>query len=370
MKINTITCHHVYNHGALLQAYALSEFLKGEGHDVSIIDYRPSYLDGHFKLWRSDPRYDRIGLGWAYVLAKLPGRIRSLKRKKAFDAFFDRYMPVTDRIYHSVGELRANPPEADLYIAGSDQIWNTDFKNGIDPAFYLDFGDCRKISYAASFATHSLHEGTENFVKEMLGNFTDISIREQSGLKILNNLGYHGTVVVDPVFLLNKDQWDIIASEDGKNEDYILIYDFERNPVIRELARRYSKLNHCKIYSIGPYRLDYADKCFINYGPDAFVGLIKNAKCVLSNSFHGSAFSMIFQKNFFVANREDGLNERMLDLLIRYNLTDRLINLNIDDQALKSSVSYKHVLPTLLKNIESSKVFLGKQLQSIKNEPT
>lgn len=358
MKINTITCHHVYNHGALLQAYALSEFLKGEGHDVSIIDYRPSYLDGHFKLWRSDSRYNRIGLGWVYVLAKLPRRLRALKRKKAFDVFFDRYMPVTDRIYHSVGELRASPPEADLYIAGSDQIWNTDFKNGIDPAFYLDFGDCRKISYAASFATHSLHEGTENFVKEMLGNFTNISIREQSGLKILNNLGYHGTVVVDPVFLLNKDQWDIIASEDGKNEDYILIYDFERNPVIRELAHRYSTLKHCKIYSIGPYRLDYADKCYINYGPDAFVGLIKNAKCVLSNSFHGSAFSMIYSTPFFVINRNDGLNSRMHDLLSHYNLIERLVDKNINDDNLLAVPDWKECHQALDKDITFSKQWL------------
>lgn len=363
MKINTITCHHVYNHGALLQAYALSEFLKGEGHDVSIIDYRPSYLDGHFKLWRSDPRYNRIGLGWAYVLAKLPGRLRALKRKKAFDAFFDSYMPVTDRIYHSVGELRANPPEADLYIAGSDQIWNTDFKNGIDPAFYLDFGDCLKISYAASFATHSLHEGTENFVKEMLGNFTDISIREQSGLKILNNLGYHGTVVVDPVFLLNKDQWDIIASEDGKNEDYILIYDFERNPVIRELARRYSTLKHCKIYSIGPYRLDYADKCYINYGPDAFVGLIKNAKCVLSNSFHGSAFSMIYNTPFFVINRNDGLNSRMHDLLSHYNLIERLVNKNVNDDNLLAIPDWKKCNQAMDQDIDNSKQWLKNRIK-------
>ena len=363
MTIRIITCHHVYNHGALLQAYALSEFLKGEGHDVSIIDYRPSYLDGHFKLWRSDPRYNRIGLGWAYVLAKLPGRIRSLKRKKAFDAFFDRYMPVTDCIYHSVGELRANPPEADLYIAGSDQIWNTDFKNGIDPAFYLDFGDCRKISYAASFATHSLHEGTENFVKEMLGNFTDISIREQSGLNILNNLGYHGTVVVDPVFLLNKDPWDLIASEDSKNEDYILIYDFERNPVIRELALRYSKLKHCKIYSIGPYRIDYADKCYINYGPDAFVGLIKNAKCVLSNSFHGSAFSMIYNTPFFVINRNDGLNSRMHDLLSHYNLIERLVNKNVNDDNLLAIPDWKECNQAMDQDIDNSKQWLKNRIK-------
>ena len=363
MKIKTITCHHVYNHGALLQAYALTESLKEEGHDVSIIDYRPPYLDNHFKLWRSDSRYNRIGLGWAYVFAKLPGRIRALKRKKAFDSFFDRYMPVTERIYHSVEELQACPPEADLYIAGSDQIWNTSFPNGKDPSFYLDFGKAKKISYAASFATSKLHDGTDEFVKNELKNFDAISVREHSGIKILNQLGFYGEVVVDPVFLLSKEKWDEIASDCCKDENYILVYDFERNKDIQELAQRYAALKHCKIFSIGPYHMEYPDKCFINYGPDMFVGLIRKAHCVFSNSFHASAFSLIYNIPFFVVNRKDGLNNRMRDLLKRYSLIERLVSYDCKDETLISNPKWNDVTQIIKNDVAVSKLWLKNSIK-------
>ena len=362
MKIKTITCHHVYNHGALLQAYALIEFLKGEGHEASIIDYRPQYLDGHFKLWRSDSRHNRIGLGWAYVLAKLPGRICALKRKKAFDTFFDHYMSVTERVYHSIDELRDNPPEADLYIAGSDQIWNTDFKNGNDASFYLSFGNCHKISYAASFATSKLHDGTEDFVKKELKNFDAISVRENSGKIILNQLGFNGEVVVDPVFLITKERWDKIATEYCRDMEYVLVYDFENNEDIQKLAQRYARLNHCKIFSIGPYHMDYPDKCFLNYGPDTFVGLIRNAQCVFSNSFHASAFSLIYNTPFFIVNRKDGLNNRMSDLLKHYNLIERLVSSDCKDETLVSIPEWNSVSQIIEYDITMSKQWLKKSI--------
>ena len=363
MKIKTITCHHVYNHGALLQAYALTEFLKGEGHDVSIIDYRPPYLDGHFKLWRSDSRYNRIGLGWAYILAKLPGRIRALKRKKAFDVFFDHYMPVTERIYHSVEELQACPPEADLYIAGSDQIWNTSFPNGKDPSFYLDFGNAKKISYAASFATSKLHSGTEEFVKKELNNFDAISVREYSGKKILNQLGFNGEVVVDPVFLISKEKWDEVATDCCKDDNYILVYDFENNKDIQELAQRYATLKHCKVFSIGPYHMEYPDKCFLNYGPDTFVGLIRNAHCVFSNSFHASAFSLIYNTPFFVVNRKDGLNNRMSDLLEHFSLIERLVSCDCKDETLISDPKWNNVTQIIENDIIMSQQWLKNSIK-------
>ena len=364
MIINTITCHHVYNHGALLQAYALAEYLKGEGHDVSIIDYRPPYLDGHFKFWRcNSSRFNRMGLGWAYVLAKLPGRMRALKRKKAFDTFFKIYMPVTKQIYHSIDELRANPPKADMYIAGSDQIWNTSFPNGKDPSFYLDFGNAKKISYAASFATSKLHIGTDEFVKKELNNFDSISVREYSGKIILNQLGFNGEVVVDPVFLLDIDKWNELYNGCGENENFILTYDFDkRDNTISNIAKVLAKEYNCKIFSIGPVRMSYADKSYTNYGPDTFLSLIRNARCVISNSFHGTAFSMIYKKNFFVVNRKDGLNVRMRDLLSHYGILERMISPEVDIRTLISDIDYICLYEKLKRDILSSKNYLKQVL--------
>lgn len=365
MIIKTITCHHVYNHGAYLQAYALIEYLKGLGHDAEIINYRPQYLRGHFNLWHIEDRYKKLGLGWLYLLAKLPERLIALKRKKVFDQFFHNYIPITEIEYLSVEELRANPPKADCYIAGSDQIWNTTFRNGTDPVFYLDFGyiQTKRISYAASFATDKLEDGAIDFVKKKLRNFDSISVREPSGLNILKNLGYNGIEVVDPVFLLTKKLWNNFASNDGFKEDYILIYDFENSPEIRTIAKRLARLKSLKIYSVGSRKLNYANENFINSNPKTFVGLIKNARCVISNSFHGSAFALIFNKDFFVINRADGLNVRMRDLLTKYNLQSRIITTNITDAKLISSIDYSYVNPLINDNIIKSKEFLNKVLK-------
>ena len=364
MKLLTITCHHVYNHGALLQAYALVEFLKGEGHDVSIIDYRPPYLDEHFKLWRSNARYNRMGLGWAYVLAKLPRRILALKRKRAFDVFFDRYMTVTNNVYRSVDDLRANPPQADLYIAGSDQIWNTTFCNGTDPSFYLDFGaPQRKISYAASFATGKLKKGTEDFVTEKLRNFDAISVREKSAVSLLKTLGYDGIQVVDPVFLLELDDWAKLEKDIELDCDYILTYDFElHDSEIGKIAKRLARLYNCKIFSIGPFKMRYADKSFVDYAPNTFLTLIKHAKFVISNSFHATAFSIIYKKDFFVVNRKDGLNNRMHDLLTHYNLSKRLIDSDARQEQLTKPIDYSVLAKQLSEDISASKSFLASQI--------
>ena len=226
MKIKTITCHDVYNLGASLQAFALQNYLESDGHDVEVIDYKPCYLSNHYKLWGvGNERFHKPILWQLYNLAKFPGRVSALPRKKVFDEFTKKYLRLTKR-YNSFEELRANPPEADVYVAGSDQIWNTTFNNGIDPAFYLNFGKAKKISYAASFATEKLRKGTESFVKEMLDNFNGISVREESGINIIKSTGHNGIVVVDPVFLLSQDQWESVSNNIGEGKDYILVYSF------------------------------------------------------------------------------------------------------------------------------------------------
>ena len=141
MKIKTITCHDVYNVGASLQAYALVTYLRKLGHDAQIIDYKPDYLSNHYPLWGlGNPAYDKPVIRELYNLAKLPGRLkaRNGKRKAEYDRFTAEFLPLTPRRYTSNDDLKQNPPEADVYFAGSDQIWNCFFPNGKDPVFLLD----------------------------------------------------------------------------------------------------------------------------------------------------------------------------------------------------------------------------------------
>lgn len=216
MKIKTITCHDVYNLGASLQAYALSAYLKELGHDVEIVDYKPDYLSRHYSLtYVPNPNYDKFFVRQLYLLAKLPSRLKALfgTRKKRFDMFRDECLNVTEKCYRSNKELVNNCPEADLFIAGSDQIWNPVFPNGNDPSFYLDFvpKKKRKISYAASFAIDDISDQHCSQIKPWLQSMDAISVREPSGLKILEKIGINGINVLDPVFLVNKSKWEKLA---------------------------------------------------------------------------------------------------------------------------------------------------------------
>ena len=127
MKISTITCHDVYNHGASLQAYALMTYLNNQGHNVEIIDYKPYYMGNLYKLSNIDnPAWEKNFISKSiYLTLKLPGRLISLKRKKNFDDFTKKYLNVGNYTYESNEDLKSNLPDSDIFICGSDQIWNS-----------------------------------------------------------------------------------------------------------------------------------------------------------------------------------------------------------------------------------------------------
>lgn len=368
MRICTITCHDVYNVGASLQAYSLQKYLQNQGHKVKIIDYKPDYLSGHYKFTSIDnPKYEKnFIIKLLYIIAKFPFRIINIKRKYVFDKFKKDFINLTDKTYETYEELKQNPPQADLYIAGSDQIWNTLFKNGKDPAFYLDFGTekIKKVSYAASFATEDIDKQYREFVKSKLKKLDAISVREISGLKIMSDLGLNGGVqVMDPVFLLSDSFWNDMCI-DIKAQDYIFLYDFDNNPEILKITKKLAEIYNLKIYSV--FKADGIDKYVKNVGPIEFISYIKNAKFVVSNSFHGTCYSIIFEVPFVVINRKEGINTRMRDLLLILGLENRLIDSVLDIKKLED-INYPLVKKNLEVLVEKSKQYIS-DIGRIKNE--
>lgn len=367
MKVKTITCHDVYNAGASLQAYALAEYLKSLGNEVEIINYKPEYLR-HYRLTGvGNPAYDKPLLREAYNLAKLPGRLKARKgrRKKEFDGFTRAYLPVTEKEYTSNEDLKSSSISADVFFAGSDQIWNTFFKNGKDPAFYLDFAPAGAVraSYAASFATQTILDGYEEKIKSWLSGMDFISVRESSGLAILEQLGIQSAVtVVDPVFLLGREEWESLTGEESFDQPYILVYDFDQNPAVEAFAKRYAEKNNVKIYSF--LSVPYCDRSFEQEGPLMFAALIRNADFVISNSFHATAFSLIFEKQFAVFKRQEGINTRMVDLLSSVGLSDRLLESGEEDPA---PVCFDEARTKLNKKIGESKKYIDTVLSAVKN---
>jgi hypothetical protein len=195
----------------------------------------------------------------------------------------------------------------------------------------------------------------------MLQNFDAISIREKCSLPLLASLGRtDGVAVSDPVFLMSKAQWEDLLPKQYEHEHYILVYDSENSVAIKNITRRIAKERNLKIFNISASRIGYADKDFWASSPLDFVRLIHDAQYVVSNSFHATAFSLIFQRDFCVVNRTEGINERMKSLLESYHISERLVTQYVDD--LLEPIDYREVNRLIQKDIEFSKNFPEAQI--------
>lgn len=357
MRIKTITCHDVYNVGASLQAYALEQYLTGQGHDVEIIDYKPDYLSRHYSLSVvSNPRFDHPLVRQTYLLAKLPGRLmaRFGGRKRNFDLFRQSMLRVTAKRYDSAAALRDDPPEADAYIAGSDQIWNPLFPNGKDEAFFLAFvpDGKKRISYAASFAVEELAGEDRARMKPWLEKLDAVSVREASGVRLLESMGLQGVQVCDPVFLLTREQWAALAVQQPGG---VFVYDFDSSEQVQQMADALSESLNRPIVSVFP--MAHAARVCRNMGPREFLGAIASADVVLSNSFHATAFALLFHKDFFVVERREKINTRMRDLLESVGLAGRMIG-SAAETVDAAPIDWEDVDHRLQRAIQHSRAFL------------
>lgn len=372
MIIRTLTSHNVYNYGASLQAYSLMHYLQSLGHDCQIIDYMPAYRRGRYNFWYINPAskwYWFIKI-WpirlVVCLFLAPKRFKTYKRKKAFDAFTKDKLCLTLR-YNNLNELEKENWRVDAFIVGSDQVWNTDHETGRDPANYLTFvpKGSIKMSYAASFGMDKILPNYANLVKENLKVFDAVSVRENSGVTLLKDLGISATHVVDPVFLNSSAFWSSLVNTSiiPKNK-YILVYDFANNSIIEKFTQYVSTQTGLTIISVNDFiEHRYTDVNVNNAGPIEFLSLIKGAEFFISNSFHGTAFSIIFHTPFFVVKRSIGnVNTRMEDLLSSLGLQDRWIENESFFHRWRERINFEEVDRLLSDRVSNSKRFLEQKL--------
>lgn len=284
-----ITLHQVDNYGTQLQAYATQEKLKQYFDNVVLIDYR---------------RPDTYGKGLVDSFAKgnpvkaLAFLPTYLLWKKVFDGFRSKYLDLTEKTYLSESDFKNFNDFADVYVSGSDQVWNSGWNKGVIPCFYLDFAPDGKpkYAYASSFGRSHLDENEVNQSKKYIDRFDMISVREQSGVDILNDqYGYHNAVqIVDPTLAMPASFWRSIATRPRVKGDYILIYNLNRSKEFDGYADELSRRTGLPIYRF----CTRVDQVFRNgkslVVPEIldFVSLVDNAKYVLTDSFHATAFSM------------------------------------------------------------------------------
>lgn len=372
MKINIITCHDVYNYGASLQAYALSTYLMAIGHEVEIIDYKPDYLSHHYEFGYVDERNKYYQLckkskifHFVYSLRLVPVTFATWRRIKPFSRFKKERLKCSKR-YSNLKSLQLDPPNGDLYIAGSDQIWNCNLPNGKDAAFFLSFGTPkRKVSYAASFAMSSIPNEYKEMLKSYLANIDSISVREESAVSLLANIGYKSKAVIDPVYLLKKELWnDFAGNVRIIKEQYVLVYNLNHNntSAIKTEAIRVAKKHGCIIVAIdSSFKCKFSKRNIHDAGPVEFVNLIKNASYVVTDSFHGMSFALIMQKPFSVWHKHSD-SSRIYDLLSDIGVTSCINNSIIENNFNWSIISKK-----IKQKVDDSITFLQSNINIVQS---
>ncbi len=320
MKVGILTFHRAINYGAVLQAYALNKKINYMGADCEIVDYRNPHIENMYhKLKFKGSLRRKVSLVVNY---------RNIRKKTAkFSAFVEKNINKSP-IYKTISKLKENEYRYDMFISGSDQVWNPDCTE-FDKAFFLDFTfSPKKASYAASFGTAMVSDKYENEVANLISDFTYIGVREKQGAEYIKKITDKNVeVVLDPTFLLNKEEWEQIAKPSKyEKKKYVLIYMLMASKTLVDFARKVAKEKGCELISIGNGRnkdITYAN----DIGPDEFLSLIKNAEAVVTNSFHGTAFSINFGKEFYVElhNVKNARNSRMEDVLKLFELENRLI---------------------------------------------
>lgn len=355
MKILTITFHRSKNYGAALQAYALQRALVECGYDTAVVDYsrvinlkKNRTLIGKFKL----------------LVIKLLDVLHRGERKR-FAARFEQF--VKNRItltknYDNYESLEVAPPEADMYLIGSDQVWNITYR--YRPEFFADFAPSgvKVASYAASIARYNYtEEQMAHFAQGMKG-IAPVSVREKSGKKFLKEkLGIESEVHLDPVFLLDAEKWRKISKAPNIKEKYILCYALTASKKMEMAAKKIKQLTGCKIVSIcaSSHSFLSGDINVFDAGPEEFIGYIDNADMVLTTSFHGTAFSVVFEKTFYNFT-SDYYASRTADLLKELSLTDRICE-NVD------LVSCDPIDYSIARKIKNQKISLAyRYLESLK----
>lgn len=374
-KVGIITFQKSLNYGSALQAWALSQFLIKKNYDVRIADYTPinySQLYGLFFVPKNIRllAYDFLHLIWLPFL---------LRRKKDFINFQRNNLPLSSKPYDYIKGISEFAAEKDIMITGSDQIWNPDAID-FDMDFLLEgIHNVKKISYAASLGQSDFCKAkNKDDIINCLLDYDHISVREHTGAQKLKNLigdKKKISVVLDPTLLLDKDVYEEITSKRSHHQPYIFFYSVNFTEDAMKAVTKISRTLNLPVFTL---MSALGTRKYLKYqhiiklsegdaGPSGFLDLIKNAEYVVTDSFHGVAFSIIFEKNFISINRKtnDVLinDERIMNILKQLHLLDRYVFLEeLEKIDLHIDIDYAAIRGLKEKIRSESIAFLDKAL--------
>ncbi len=342
------------NYGAALQGYALQRVIRDMGYDAKIIRYDGYGPKRRFGLAK-DIVKKILGIKRGVMSNEEKARKAHLEKvaqchKLEIDnraEYFKRFQDDTMQFYSGERmtweKLQKCPPQFDMYVCGSDQIWNPVFHGGIcDRGYFLDFAPegRKRIAYAPSLGTDVLPESCKTEMKMLIDKMSAVSVREAKGAALLSELmGRKIDPVIDPTLLLTKEEWlNVSAVPDGLPEKYILCYRFSDNPETLGAVETISQKTSLPVVSLPLSPITMEDPFINEYraGPREFIGLINGAELVCTDSFHATVFSFLMDTPFLTFMREQynkgasSMNSRVVNLLQTVNLTERIITAEKD----------------------------------------
>lgn len=355
MKVGVVTFHRAHNYGALLQAYAMQTFLKENGHDAFMADYRSAALEEQYKLF-SYKFYLGVGIkAPAHLVNRCLTFFLRRSRIKKYNWFINKFL-----------DLR-NESNCEALIFGSDQIWNPSITGGFDENYWGNIypqTKAMRIANAPSLEAGVLDVHADK-VRNALKRFDAISVREADMIEVLNKYTDKKIeLVCDPTFLIKKESYENLLRPLDIKGEFVAIYQVNRNSLTYQVAKYLAHKYGLKIVEMGQ------NTSFLHPGryqntacPSEFLWMIKNAKYVVTSSFHGTALSIIMQKQFFVTTMGKG-EKRMKNILGICGLADRMIT-NVKEVDEIEPIDYEKPLGGLQDYISRSQSFILNSLKHV-----
>lgn len=321
MKLGILTFHRAANYGAVLQVYALQHYLLSKGYDTEIIDYKCNSIE-HVH----SPLYFLYCRGWLKKCKQFLRSIIKSKKRRLFNHFIDEHLRLSKTRNITKDSIQETAAESyDVIIAGSDQIWNPYLTNN-DTTYLLDFVSSKviKISYAASIGVAQLPSACHITYRKLLKKFDAVSVREKQGQLLLNNICKKNyKIMLDPTLLLSSEDWKRFMVNPPYN-NYILLYTIKPDKKLEKYALEAAKKKQMPLIYISDTLLRRKKIIYIPYAtPEEWVGLFAGASYIITNSFHGTAFSISFNKKFIIglSTEPHNVNSRIIDLLRELEIT-------------------------------------------------
>ena len=368
-KVGVITVHKNINYGANLQAFASSTYLRKNGYDCKVIDYtlpeheKQNHLLSWLKQSWDGEKNKSLSRKFKLAIALTLSMGWKRKRLKAFDKFRKKHMPLY-RESKSISDIEKLG--LDAVICGSDQVWNTTIMGGVVPAFYGEIGGVKnKISYAASMGKNEFTEEEKQLVSRLLNEIDYCSVRENDAAEYLAILsGKSIDVVCDPVFLLEKQDYEKIQGKRKIKNDYVLLYSIIQDENMTKIAKEYAAKKGLELVEICMSKDGKAThKQIATYGPCEFLNAFAYADTVFTNSFHGTAFSLIYEKKFYIVNNKHG-GSRITNILEKAGAMCRLVENSYEEAS--QELDFSLVKNNLQEYVKSSKEFLNRALSANK----